>query len=52
MACLERPKNDFETRFMQALASATLAVVGQGGRLVLSGPAGRIVLVSAEPPEG
>jgi heat shock protein HslJ len=44
MACLEAPRNDFETAFFQALGTANLAAVDAQGRLTLSGPGGPIAL--------
>jgi heat shock protein HslJ len=46
MACLEGPRNDFETAFFQALIMVTNASL-VAGRLTLSGPAGEIVLAPA-----
>jgi heat shock protein HslJ len=44
MACLEAPRNDFETAFFRALGTANLAAVDARGRLMLSGPGGMIAL--------
>jgi len=45
MACAEAPKNDYETLFTQTMRQATSAAIDPAGRLVLSGPAGQVVLV-------
>jgi heat shock protein HslJ len=44
MACLEAPRNDFETAYVQTLAQANLVTVDAQGVLTLSGPGGVIVL--------
>jgi heat shock protein HslJ len=44
MACVEAPRNDFETVFFQALNQANLVMVDAQGRMGLSGPGGVIVL--------
>ena len=44
MACVEGPRNDFETAFFQALGQANLVSVDAQGRMGLSGPGGVIVL--------
>jgi len=43
MACVEAPRNDFETVFVQALGQANLVSVDAQGRMALSGPGGLIV---------
>jgi heat shock protein HslJ len=43
MAC-DAARNEVETRFTQAIAQVTSASIDPEGRLVLSGPAGEIVL--------
>jgi hypothetical protein len=43
-ACVEAPRNEFETRFSQALVQANLVSVDAEGRLTLGGPGGAIVL--------
>jgi heat shock protein HslJ len=45
MACAEPARNDFESLFTQTMRQATSAAVDPAGRLVLSGPAGQVVLV-------
>jgi heat shock protein HslJ len=44
VACVEGPRNDFETVFFQALGQANLVSVDSQGRTALSGPGGLIVL--------
>jgi len=44
MACAEAPKNDFEALFLKTFNVATSASIDPGGRLVLTGPGGEIVL--------
>ncbi|MDX6573559.1 MAG: putative lipoprotein [Gaiellales bacterium] len=43
-ACAEAARNEFETRFSQALVQANLVSVDAEGRLTLGGPGGAIVL--------
>lgn len=50
MACLEAPRNEFETAFMRTLGGVNVASVDALGRLVLSGPAGEIRLADAARP--
>jgi heat shock protein HslJ len=52
MACVERPINDLEGAFMQALTSATLVSVDPSGLLVLSGSGGQIFLAPIAAPAG
>jgi heat shock protein HslJ len=44
MACVEGPRNDFETAYFQALGTVTLVATDAFGRMKLSGPDGEIVL--------
>jgi heat shock protein HslJ len=44
MACLDGPRNDFETAYFQALGKVTRVAVDAFGRMQLSGPGGEIVL--------
>ena len=44
MACVEGPRNDFETAYFQALGKVTLVATDAFGRMKLSGPGGEIVL--------
>jgi heat shock protein HslJ len=48
MACAEAARNTFETLFTQALGQGELVSSATNGRIVISGPAGRILL-AAEP---
>ncbi len=50
MACLEEARNAFETAFFQALGQSTQAASDAQGELIISGPAGRIVLQLAGRP--
>jgi heat shock protein HslJ len=47
MACLEQRRNDFEGIFFSAINKVTNASLDPEGRLVLTGPGDRIVLVAA-----
>ena len=47
MACAEQARNEYEGVFSAALVRASSASFDSDGRLVLSGPAGRIVLAPA-----
>jgi heat shock protein HslJ len=44
MACVEPARNDVEGAFTLAINQATSASIDPGGRLVLAGPGGEIVL--------
>jgi heat shock protein HslJ len=44
MGCLEPGRSEFEGLFTTALTQATSASIDPGGRLVLTGPGGQIVL--------
>jgi heat shock protein HslJ len=44
MACLEGPRNDFETAYFQAIGKVTLVATDAFGRVKLSGPGGEVVL--------
>ena len=50
MACLEGPRNAFETLFMTALDKVDLASTDPRGLLVLSGTGGQIFLANAAQP--
>lgn len=50
MGCLQAGVSAFETTFLQALGGSTQAALDPIGQLVLSGAAGRIVLVRLEHP--
>lgn len=50
MACLEAPRNEFETAFMRTLGGVNLVSVDALGLLVLSGPAGQIRLADSAHP--
>ena len=45
MACAEPAWNDFEMLFSQAMGQVNTAAIDPAGRLVLSGPAGQVVLM-------
>jgi heat shock protein HslJ len=49
MACAERPRNDYETLFMQTLTRVDHATLGPDGGLTLTGAGGRIDLVVVGP---
>jgi heat shock protein HslJ len=49
MACAERPRNDYETLFMQSLARVEGATLAQDGGLTLTGAGARIDLIVVGP---
>ena len=50
MACLEAPRNELEVAFLRTLGAVDSASVDARGLLVLSGPAGQILLADAAHP--
>jgi heat shock protein HslJ len=50
MGCVQAGVSAFESTFLQALGGTSQAVLDPAGQLILSGPAGGIVLVALEHP--
>jgi heat shock protein HslJ len=50
MGCLQPGVTEFESALVQVLGGATQAALDATGQLILSGPGGRIVLVTLEHP--
>jgi heat shock protein HslJ len=50
MGCVQAGVTTFESVFLQALGGSTQAAIDPSGRLILSGPVSRIVLVHLEHP--